>query len=62
VLKKGENKEATGSGSSGGFEGPLFGEKSKSELGEMMKVINYKKIEKYMTMVKLIFDNSFNKH
>jgi hypothetical protein len=61
ALKKGENKEATGSGSSGGFEGPLFTEKSKSELGEMMQVINYKKIEKILDVIKEEDPESYSK-
>lgn len=61
VLKKGENKEATGSGSSGGFEGPLFGEKSKSELGEMMKVIDHNKLQKVLDVIQKEDPKSYEK-
>jgi hypothetical protein len=51
ALKKGENKEATGSGSSGGFEGPLIDEDSKKELGEMMRVIDHNKLQKVLDVI-----------
>jgi hypothetical protein len=61
ALKKGENKEATDSGSSGGFVGPLTKEGGKSELGEMMQVINYKKIEKILDVIKEEDPESYSK-
>jgi hypothetical protein len=61
AFKKGENKEATDSGSSGGFVGPLTNKESKSELGEMMKVTNYKKIEKILDVIKEEDPESYSK-
>jgi len=50
-LKKIESKEATGSGSSGGYEGPLFGSRKKN-LDEVMKVDDYEKTEEVLKMIK----------
>lgn len=50
-LKKIESKEATGSGSSGGYEGPLFGS-NKKNLDEVMKVDEYEKTEEVLKMIK----------
>lgn len=58
ALKKGsikskeiESKEATGSGSSGGYEGPLFSS-NKENLDETMKVNEYERAEEVLKMVK----------
>jgi hypothetical protein len=50
-LKKIESKEATGSGSSGGYEAPLFSS-TKKNLDETMKINEYEKAEEVLKMVK----------
>jgi hypothetical protein len=50
--KKKETKEVTGSSSSGQFSTKLFQSNPKSELDEMMKVIDYNKLEKVLEVIK----------
>jgi len=59
-LKKIESKEATGSGSSGGYEGPLF-TSNKENLDEIMKVGEYEKAEDVLKMVK-DYDKDLYRH
>jgi hypothetical protein len=59
-IGKSENKEATASGSAGQFS-TAFGVSKKTEMNEMMKVIDYKKLEKVMEVIKNEDPNSYGK-
>jgi hypothetical protein len=51
-IGKLENKEATSASSAGQFSAPLFSEKKKTEIDEMMQVPSYKRLEKILDIIK----------